>query len=291
MSRVLTRRLRDKAARLSPRRRRWERFLRDLPLDPADLDHPLERPGRDDFIICGCPRTGTTLLTAVLVQPPRVVTCMEPWDGMRLPPAQLFASLRDEVEATGKLQRGRLDLQELRRSGSVRWCPEGKAAADMSVQPPWLLGVKWPGYWRYLESLPDTRFIVCLRDPSEVIASFKAASGRVGQGLQYDTRFNRELNRELLEMTRDPDLRRVFLFEYVHQRLLPHLRRPNVLVVRYERWFTDRDGLLGQISQFLGCNVTAGHVYIRRSTAVDALSPRDRDLIKLHCTTAAALGY
>lgn len=284
-------RIRDTAARLSPGRRRWDRFLRELPLDPDALDSPLQEPGRNDFIICGCPRSGTTLLAAVLFQPPRVVTCMEPWDGMRLPPAQLFASIRDEVETTGRLKRGRLDLHELRRSGRVRWCPEGEVETEVSVEAPWLLGVKWPGYWRYLGCLPGTRFIVCLRDPYETIASFKAAGGRVSQGLQYDTRFNRELNRELLEMTRDSALRRVLLFEYVHQRIIPHLARPEVLVVRYERWFTDHDALLGDIGRFLGCQITARHVEIRRRDLADTLSHHDRDLIAARCTTAAALSY
>jgi Sulfotransferase family len=284
------RQIRDTAARLSPRRRRWERFLRELPLDPSELDSPLAQPGHDDFIICGCPRTGTTVLAAALFQPPRVVTCMEPWDGMRLPPAELFASLRDEVETTGKLTRGRLDLHELCRSGRVRWCKEGEAAADVSVESSWLLGVKWPGYWRYLGSLPRTRFIVCLRDPYDVIASFKAIGGRVGEGLQYDTRFNRDMNRELQEATSDPALRRVLLFEYVHQRLLPHLNRPEVLVVRYERWFDDRTALLEEISRFLGHPVSAKHVEIRRPES-DGLSRRERDLIARRCTTAAQLGY
>jgi hypothetical protein len=292
MSDVLPwRRLRNTAAQLSPRRRRWERFLRELPLDPNALEYPLERPDPNDFIICGCPRTGTTLLAAALFDPPRIVTCMEPWDGMRLPPAQLFASLRREVETTGKLARGRLDLDELRRSGGVRWCREGKARPDVPVQPPWLLGVKWPGYWRYLGRLPGTRFIVCLRDPSEVIASFKAAGGRVAQGLQYDTQFNRDLNRELLDVTDDPALRRVLLFEYVHQRVLPHLSSANVLVVRYERWFDERDALLREVSQFLGREVSACHVDIRPSNSMDSLSQRDRDLIASQCTTAAELGY
>jgi Sulfotransferase family len=284
-------RLRDAAARLSPNRRRWERFLRDLPLDPDELDSPLDPPGPDDFIICGCPRTGTTLLTAVLFQPPRIVTSMEPWDGMRLLPAQLFASLRNEVDTAGRLSRGRLDLHELRRSGRVRWCPEGEVETEVSVETPWLLGVKWPGYWRYLGCLPATRFIVCLRDPYETIASFKAAGGRVSQGLQYDTRFNRELNRELLEMTRDPALRRVLLFDYVHQRIIPHLVRREVLVVRYERWFTDHDALLRDISRFLGRQITSQHVEIRRPETADTLSGRDRGLIASSCTTAAALGY
>jgi Sulfotransferase family len=283
-------RVRDAAARLSPRRRRWERFLHELPLDPSELDPPLAPPGRDDFIICGCPRSGTTLLTAVLFQPPRMVTCMEPWDGMRLPPAELFASLRNEVKATGKLSRGRLDLRELSRSGRVRWCVEDETDTEVSVESPWLLGVKWPGYWRYLGSLPRTRFIICLRDPHEVVASFKTMGGRVGEGVQYDTRFNREMNRELLQATSDPALRRVLLFEYVHKRLIPHLARPEVLVVRYERWFDDREELLGDLTRFLDRRVTAEHVDIHRPES-GALSRRDRDLIARYCTTAAPLGY
>jgi hypothetical protein len=114
--------------------------------------------------------------------------------------------------------------------------------------------------------------------------------GRVGEGLQYDTRFNREMNRELQEATSDPALRRVLLFEYVHQRLVPHLESPEVLVVRYERWFDDRTALLGEISRFLGRPVSVGHVEIRRPQS-DGLSRRDRDLIAAHCGTAAQLGY
>ena len=83
----------------------------------------------------------------------------------------------------------------------------------------------------------------------------------------------------------------MLLFEYVHKRLMPHLTNPQVLVVRYERWFDDRDALLGDISGFLGCDVTARHVELKRSATVGVLSPRDRDLIARHCSTAAELGY
>jgi len=62
------------ARRLSPRHRRWRRLLDSLTLDPDHLPRPVEAPGTRDFVICGCPRTGTALLTAMLFQPPRVVT-------------------------------------------------------------------------------------------------------------------------------------------------------------------------------------------------------------------------
>jgi hypothetical protein len=98
------------------------------------------------------------------------------------------------------------------------------------------------------------------------------------------------MNKELQQATSDPALRRVLPFEYVHQRLLPHLERPEVLVVRYERWFDDREALLRDLSQFLGHCITAKHIEIRRLES-GGLSRRDRDLIGRHCTTAAHFGY
>lgn len=284
-------RLRTTLAYFSPRRRRWERFLHSLPLDPETLPGPLPQPGERDFIICGCPRTGTTLLSATLFQPPGVITVMEPWDGMRMAPAELFASLRREIAATGRLSRGRLDLPLLLDRGEVRWCQEGAGAVPLAVTPHYLLGVKWPGFWRYLDTLSEPKFLVCLRDPLEVIASFRDAGGRLTQGLNQETRFNRSMNESLRGASRDPALRRVLLFEYVHTRLLPSLHRPNVMVVRYERWFTDRDNLLRELSAFLGVPVSGGRALIREPRRHASLSARELALIRQHCTTADRLGY
>lgn len=282
--------IRDALATVSPRRRRWLRFLRDLPLDPDALPRPLEPTGPDDVILCGCPRTGTTLLCGALFQPPSVISVMEPWDGMRLPPAELFRSLRSELETTGRLSRGRLDIDALRGSGGVAWIQEGRSF-DVRVGAEAVLAVKWPAFWRYLDLLPETRFVVTVRDPRETIASFKQLGGRMRQGLQYDTRFNRPLNRSLAAATDDTALRRVLLFDYIHERLLPHLDRPNVHVVRYERWFTDADAVLGGLGSFLGCPVEQPPVQIRPPRSSGALDERDLALIAEHCRTADALGY
>jgi hypothetical protein len=61
--------------------------------------------------------------------------------------------------------------------------------------------------------------------------------------------------------------------------------------VRYERWFDDRDGLLQDISRFLGSEVTAHHVHVQHGNMGAALSRRDRDLIATHCRSAPVLGY
>ena len=114
------------AVTISPKHRKWRRLLRSLTMDPDSMRHPVPEPTARDFIICGAPRSGTSLLAAVLYQPPRVVTVMEPWDGMRLPPADLFASVREEIVQTGWLQKGRLDVEALRSRGEVRWGRDGE---------------------------------------------------------------------------------------------------------------------------------------------------------------------
>ena len=279
------------AARLAwPRTRRWRRFLRSLPLDPDRLPVPLPAPGERDFIICGSPRSGTSLAAAALYQPPRAIVAMEPWDGMRLPPAELFASLREEIARTGSLRRQRLDVRALREDGAVRWVREGEGTEPVEVEDPYLLGVKWPAFWRYLELLPETRFLVCLRDPVEVVTSFRRSGGYLGRGLNRDVAFNRRMNDELRRETRRFAERRALLYEYVNARIASHLSRPNVLPVRYERWFTDREGLMREVSAFLGVELGPGDVRIRAPEPPDA-SDEDLELIRRHCRSAEALGY
>lgn len=238
-------------AMVSPRHRRWRRLLRSLTFDPDAVAGPLPAPGRDDFVICGCPRSGTTLAAAQLFQPPRVVTVMEPWDGFRLPPAELFASLRQEIEDTGRLRRGKMDVAALRRHRQVAWTGEGAAAPPVAVEPGWKLGVKWPAYWRLLDRLPRTRFVVCLRDREEVLASFARQGGRLAQGLEYDVPFHRDFNRALLAATDDPVERRERFYDRVDAAVRPHLDRPEVFALPYARWFDDPEGLRRELSDFL----------------------------------------
>jgi len=279
----------DAVKMVSPRYRRWKRLLAGLTFDPDGLSRPVERPGERDFVICGCPRTGTSFLSAMLYQPPSVVTVMEPWDGMRLPPAELFASLRGEIEGSGRMTRGRLNVGALFGDGRVEWGRDGEFPHPIRVGDGYVLGVKWPAFWRYLELLPDTKFLVCLRDPVEVVASLRSAGGRIAEGLDYDIPFNRRMNDELRAATRDAALRRVLLYDYVNSRLLPYLGSANVFVVRYERWFDENDALLSEIGGFLGLDLGPGPAAIRPGEPVR--DPDVEELVRAHCSTSEALGY
>lgn len=284
--------LKSIAAVASPRHRAWKRLLQSLTLDPDELPRPLPATGDHDFLMCGSPRSGTALLVAALYQPPRTVTVMEPWDALRLPPHELFASLRAELRGTGRLSRGRLDIGDLERSGAVTWCRDGELPHDVPLDDEdFLLGVKLPAFWRYLDRLPDSRFLVCLRHPLEVVRSYEATGGRLREGLDYDVPFNRQMNERLRATTDDPAVRRVLLYDYVHERILPHVDRPNVHIVRYERWFSEPEAQLAEISAFLGVSLDSPRVRLRTPRSAGEATAEERELLRSYCRTAPRLGY
>jgi hypothetical protein len=225
----------------------------------------------------------------MLFQPPSAVCVMEPWDALRLPPDELFSSLRDELRA-GHLQRGRLDIEAL-AMGQVRWCRDREKSTVVKTDSATRLGVKFPAFWRYLGLFPATKFLVCLRDPISVVHSFRDTGGRLASGLDYNVTFNHEMNRELQAATADPAVRRVLLYDYINSRIVPHLERPNVFTVRYERWFSEPDALLSEIGKFLDADLSSPLPVIRPPTGTGGPDDRDSELVRTHCRTAAILGY
>ena len=270
-------------------RYRWHRLLQSCDLDPSRLEEPLDEPGADDFIICGCPRSGTSLLAGMLFQPPASVVAMEPWDGLRLEPAQLFDSLRTEIEA-GVMRRGRLDVAALEGEGRVAWVRDSEQTVPLVVDHGFRLGVKWPAFWRYLDLLPNTRFLVCVRDPVQVISSMAGTGGRLAAGYDYEVAFNRDMNTHLRAATDQPSIRRALLYEYVNSRIVPHLTDANVKVVRYERWYEDPDMLLSEVGEFLGLEGLEPRVRLRPPIPVKQRE-RIEPLIERYCPSAMQLGY
>ncbi|MEZ4322080.1 MAG: hypothetical protein R3F61_31700 [Myxococcota bacterium] len=120
----------------------------------------------------------------------------------------------------------------------------------------------------------------------------RALSGsRVQEGFDYDTAFNREQNHIVGERAATSALRRIELFDYVHERLLPHLDRPNVFVLRYERWFDDRDRLLAELGGFLGTDLSDCPVRVEKRDGRRVMDNDDREFVLRHSRMAHLLGY
>jgi len=113
----------------------------------------------------------------------------------------------------------------------------------------------------------------------------------LADGGDYDVAFNRAMNQSVRASATDPAVRRVALYDYINERVAARLDRPNVLAVRYERWFREPKALLSEIAAFLQVPLGDGPVRLRAAVA-SAPQPRaERDLIRRHCKTAERLGY
>lgn len=269
----------------SPRHRRWHELLASCTLRPEAVT-AAHSPGPRDVIICGCPRSGTALASAALHQPPTMATVMEPWAGLRLAPDELFATLRREL-ATGTLRHGRLRLDLLEAEGDVAWQRDGERSFPVQLAPDGLVGVKWPSYWQLVGRLPQTRFVVCVRHPDDVVRSMAATGGRIGEGLDYDTAFTADLNRRLLRTAPTAPERRLAMYDEVYTHVLDHADEPNVFLLHYERWADDSQTVLGELSTFLDTDVTDSRAVVR---VTHASSAQPGAAVRAS-RTAEALGY
>lgn len=217
-----------------------------------------------------------------------MVPVMEPWDGLRHPLPDLYESLRQEV-LQGKLSRGRLRLDLVEQSGRVVWQRDGEREFAVRANNETLIGLKWPTYWQLLGQLQDTRVLVCVRDPAEVVTSFAKQPGRLSRGLDYDVAFNRQLNKRLLKRYATDADRRVGLYDEVYSRVLQHADDESVFCVRYERWFEEPEALLGEIGEFLLADLS--HPMVRIEAPESRPSHHEASAIRRSSSTAAALGY
>lgn len=278
---------------------RWAHFDRTLTFGRKDFvgDLAAGSISADDFVICGAPRTGTTFLCAALFQPPRVLTVMQPWNGLRVSPGDLFRELRDEIDRTKTVNVGRLDLERLATRREISVVAEGSRAFPVETRERYLLGVKWPVFYRYLQHLPDVKFLVCVRDPVDTIRSYELSTANPGlralaQGYGNRNGLNAEMNRHLKRVTDDPSVRRVELFDYHYERIIPHLDSPNVYLVRHERWFTEPARLLTEIGEFLGVALTLDRIpRIKRSQFASYANSDAARLVRARCRTGPLLGY
>jgi hypothetical protein len=278
--------LRRRLSRVKGANRAFDRHVRSLDYRPTRQERAI---GNRDVIICGSPRSGTTLLAAQLFQPPSVVSLMEPWDGLRMAPADLFDAIRANLR-NGKVPGGRLDLDALRTDRAVEWTEEHTAQVGW-VADDVVLAVKWPAWWQYLDRLPSGRFLVTVRHPYEVLDSYERTGGHLREGQDYPAALNEDVNRRVRQLAgRNLARRRAALYETVNRALLQHLHRSDVFVVRYERWYSEPDELRFELEEFLNCELGPWPAAIR-SHGARPVTEDLRMLVIQQVPVARELGY
>ncbi len=122
-----------------------------------------------------------------------------------------------------------------------------------------------------------------------MVASFTNTGGRLANGYDYDVAMNEGMNAWLRSASADAAVRRALMWEYINSRILPHINRPNVKVVRYERWFTEPDTLLQEVGEFLGLRIEGSNLDLRAPGFTP--DPVIAGLVSEHCPTGPLIGY
>lgn len=261
-----------------------------------------EQAGPPLFVISGMPSGGTTYLCAVLHNPPRVVTVSEAGGGWK-------QRARERGRDPGLVQelfdyRERVLAGERIPSLEETEGFEGKRRVDTwnqkktlrrhRVDPSFSLGMKQPEV--FLELLgffldAGLKCVLSVRHPVYVINSWVKRSRRhlERKGNLRGIFANGE---SVLYSSVKPDIvdRRIELYNHMAARVAAHMDHEDVMVVRYEEWFTD-DDLLDKVSGFIGVPNLG---YLRPPLIPPdplLLEAREQERILAGCAEAAALGY
>lgn len=255
------------------------------------------------FLLTGLPRSGTTYLAAVLHDPPRVVCQSEAKGAWKR--AWRDGAGTDEMLAI--LDGLRSAVREGRPvptfegtagyegDGRVDTWNQEKIWKPIEAGPDLRFGAKnpeifldWLPRWRSL----GFRVVVTVRHPVAVINSWlsqrrrrleagKAVEGGFGNG--DATTFSADSD--------DPLDRCIALHEHLSRRIVEHRDDDGVLLVRYDRWFSDPDQLQ-HVRSFLELPGSGPPIPAPiRPEPPRHCSPDDIERIRLGCDSADALGF
>ena len=248
-------------------------------------------PNARDFAITGLPRSGTTYLSAVLHDPPRVVTISDPAGAFRrfhrehgVDPALLdfFGDFRRRVQA-GEPIPTLEGTPGFEGTGRVDTWNQKKRLAAVAAERDFHLGLKNPEiFLAHLGHLLDAglRCAVSVRHPVAVIHSWSRRAGKLADG---DSPVFR---------SRAPDAigRRIELHNHLVDEIRAQLGAPGLLLVRHEDWFRDAD-LLGRVCSFLGLPPRRTLRPPPIPAEPPSLADDEVERILAECTSAAELGY
>jgi hypothetical protein len=254
------------------------------------------------FIISGMPSGGTTYLCAVLHNPPKVITVSEAGGGWKQKAKErgkdpsLVKELFDYRERV-------LDGEEIPSlegtegfSGMRRvdtWNQKKKLRRH-KVDPSFSLGMKQPEvFLELLEFFLEAglKCVLSVRHPLYVINSWVKRSERQleQKGHLRGIFANGE---SVLYSSAKPDIvdRRIDLYNHMAARAAQHMGHEDVMLIRYEEWFTDKN-LLDKVSDFIGIPNLG---YLRPPLIPPdplLLGPEEQGRILAGCAAAAELGY
>lgn len=255
------------------------------------------------FLLTGLPRSGTTYLTAVLHEPPRVICQSEArgawkraWRAGADDPEilRILASLRDDV-AQGRPMPTFEGTAGYRGEGRVDTWNQPKEDRVVDADADFHFGAKnpevfldWLPRWRAL----GFRVIVTIRHPAAVINSWLSRRAqRLAGGRRLEGNFGNGDTATFTATATDPLDRCIELHEHLAQRIVEHLDDPGVLVVRYADWFSDPNAL-ERIQRFLGLETTGPPTPTPMRPKPPTFLPHDGlERIRVGCESAAALGF
>jgi len=254
------------------------------------------------FVITGMPRSGTTYLCAVLHNPPAVVTISEArgqWKhlvkayGRSTRVFDILSDYRERILRGEKVHtlEGTPGFEGKQRIDT--WSQK-KTARRIEVSHDFKLGMKNPEV--FLELLPvfseaGAKCVITVRHPLCVINSWvKRGQKRLSRGGTIEGTFANGQCVTYNSSSEDPVQRRIDLHNHFAELITDHLTDANVMLIRYEDWFTDKTQL-ERVSWFLGVP-TVG--YLRPKPILPdplIISEEEQEKIQTGCLIAREFGY
>jgi hypothetical protein len=268
----------------------------DPPFPIIPIDMPTASPR--DFVMTGAPRSGTTYLSAVLHDPPRVVTLSDPggvWKrfyrerGVSEAILDVFADFRRRI-AAGEPVPVLDGTDGMRGRGRVDTWNQKKVERAIEVSPDFALGMKNPEV--FLAHLPifleaGLRCLVCVRHPVAVISSWVARRKRRGKPAKGFSDGDAVTFRA---PGHDAVARRIALHNHFCEQIAAVRGHPSVLLVRYGDWF-ERPALLDELCAFVGIESPGRLEPPPIAPSPIVLEPDEQERILRECTIASELGY
>ncbi len=246
------------------------------------------------FLMTGPPRSGTTYLSAVLHDPPRIITVSDPaglWKRYYTTHGKSEAILEEIESFRAQIVAGEPTPTLEGTPGyagqqRVDTWNQKKRSATYSVAGTTLIGFKNPEiFLDHLEIFVKAGIptLITVRHPEAVISSWKNSDPRRPLGFANgDSLIHTPKSTSPIE-------RRIDLLNHMTGLIIAARTAPNVLLIRYEDWFENAP--IGKISDFLSLDEPFSLIPPPIKPGPVALEPEELALIRKRLAVYEDLGY